>query len=123
VAGCSPGQTAALLTITPASAQPDSLRISLFGDRLLTAPRQYSLAAHPLPATVYLTHLDAGTPDFRVLADGLDAAGQAQSPGPQVIPLSPGNQVSATVRLQDGALADSDGDGIPDLIDDCPMFA
>jgi hypothetical protein len=124
LAGCADGQTSVLLRIeSAATVPPSSLRLRMFGDGEIGQPNLFSLGDRKLPATVIITHLSASTPNFRVLVDGLDATGQARSQGAVEIPLQSGQQTSATVRLTDGMLADSDGDGIPDSIDDCPLVA
>jgi hypothetical protein len=38
------------------------------------------------------------------------------------LPLSEGLEANGTVQLTDGLLGDSDGDGVPDVVDDCPLI-
>jgi hypothetical protein len=119
-AGCSSGETTALVTVEPASVQPQSLRVSMWGDGPIRSPADLSLSAHPLPGSLLIRHLDAHTPDFRVLVEGLDGAGNVNSQAAAHLLLTEGQETRATLQLVDGLLADSDGDGVPDLVDDCP---
>jgi hypothetical protein len=121
-AGCG-GETSALITVEPGSVQPQSLRISLWGDGPVRAPVELPLGAHPLPGSLLLRHLDAHTPDFRILVDGLDGAGNIGSEAAAKVLLSDGKESRAALQLVDGRLADSDGDGVPDLVDDCPTVS
>jgi hypothetical protein len=122
ISGCPDGGASVLLRIESAATMPpSSLRLRLFGNGELIPPTLFTLANKSLPATVLIAHLSASTPNFRVLVDGLDTAGKISSQGAVEIPLQSGQQTSATVRLTDGLLADSDGDGIPDSIDDCAL--
>ena len=55
IAGCG-GETTARLTIKPASTQPRSLRLFLWGDGLLRPPTDLPLGTHLLPGTLILRH-------------------------------------------------------------------
>ncbi len=120
--GCS-SETTARITVEPGSLQPQSLRVFLWGEGLLRPAIDLPLGTHLLPATVILRHLDAHTPDFRLLIDGLDGGGSIESQAGAHVPLESGQQTSVTLSLSDGLLPDSDGDGVPDVVDDCPTVS
>jgi hypothetical protein len=117
--GCG-SETTALLDIKPASQLPLSLRLTMWGEGVLRPPADLPLGARTLPGTLIVRGLDPRTPDFRVLVQGLDSAGVVQSEAGAHVPLTGGEQSLVTVQLLDGNLADSDGDDVPDVVDDCP---
>jgi hypothetical protein len=126
VAGGCGGPTTLVVALSLADGlpQPDSVRVSLFGAGPLRAPASLPIASagKQLPGTVYVGDLDATTPSFRVLCDGLDAQGAVISQAASQASLSAGAQTQLSLTLT-APLADSDGDGVPDVIDDCPQLA
>lgn len=81
-------------------------------------PEQASTAL-TLPATVVLYPAEQrGT--VRVHVRALDAADHAIADATTSVELVTGKQVEASVELGDALVADRDGDGVPDAIDDCP---
>jgi hypothetical protein len=124
LAGCT-GETNLLLdlSLAPGLAQPDTLQVSLFAQGLVGTPQRVSLAAQArtLPGRLVVSPLDASLPNPRILVDGLDAKGiliaQAASP----VQLTQGRQSELALELT-SPLTDSDGDGVPDVIDDCPSL-
>src|SRR5262245_53783613 len=121
LSGCRSPETAALITVDPASTQPASLRLTFFGDGQIAPPTHVSLAGHLLPGALLAGDLDPATRRLRVLVDGLDPAGRIASQGAAPVQLVALHTVGTTVHLSDGALTDGDGDGVPDVIDDCPQ--
>jgi hypothetical protein len=96
---------------------PDTLQLKLFGAGSLGA---YTLPVthKPFPGTVLISPLDAATPDFRVLVNGLNEDGVVMSQAATRVALVAGLQTQVNLTL--GApLMDRDGDGVPDVIDDC----
>lgn len=121
VAGGCAGETSLLLELDLASGrpQPVSLRVTRYGDGHPPAPSLLSLDGRTLPGTVVVGPLDAGVPGFRIVVDGLDGAGATTTQAAARVTLQAGAQTAAKLLL-DGLLADADGDGVPDLVDDCP---
>ncbi|HZS37798.1 MAG TPA: thrombospondin type 3 repeat-containing protein [Polyangia bacterium] len=122
-AGCG-APTSMLMSISADGAPaPDSLRVTFFGAGKLGAQSVPLTAAHrTLPGTLLVSPLDAGQPNFRWLVEGLDPLGVVTSQAAAFTALTAGAQARVDVAL--GArLADSDGDGVPDPIDDCPQTA
>jgi hypothetical protein len=120
-AGCD--STSLLLTVDDAThgVPIAALRVTLFAAGRLGAPHVLALAGHPLPGTLGLSGLDVALGhDFRVLVDGLDGTHQLIAQGAKRIALVPGHQSRASLSLMPGALPDSSGYGVPDVINDCP---
>jgi hypothetical protein len=97
--------------------QPTALRLSLFHDGVVgrsTVPT----GGHDLPGTLLLQHVPAG-PGLRLMIDGLDGAGKLLEQAAQTVSIAAAqeNHLSVTLGM---ALPDGDGDGVPDVIDDCP---
>ena len=118
-AGCSLETTLALLVENDSGTTPTLLRLTEYGAGH-TGQQLLSLGGHQLPGTLVLRGLDAGTPDFRILVDGLDDAEGIVAQAAVRSRLALAARSSATARLQAGPLPDGDGDGVPDVIDDCP---
>jgi hypothetical protein len=100
--------------------QPGALRVSLFHDGLLhrsTVPT----TGRALPGTLIVRNLRPG-PALRTQVDGLDGAGNLSSQAAQLVDLQSGLQNKLLLTLGP-ALGDADGDGVPDVIDDCPEKA
>ena len=99
--------------------QPEELRLAVFGgggievkDRRLPETGRLML-----PGDVVLYPRQAGQLRLHVRAL---AFGQQVGDGAVSVEAKAGQQESATVVLRGGALADRDGDGVPDVIDSCP---
>lgn len=120
VAGCSGGEAIVRVTVNPASTQPSALRITLYGNGRLVFPSTLALGQKLLPGAVLVQNIDASIKNFRILVDGLDGNGDIKSQGATKVTLRAGAETPTTVQLVDGQLADRDGDGVPDVIDDCP---
>ena len=122
LAGCGGGTTLLLsVSLAEGRPQPDRLRVTLYGNGLLRAPSELPLASagRALPGTVFVGGLDAATPNFRLLLDGLGATGTLTSQAAAQAQLAAGANTRLALTL--GAqLPDADGDGVPDAIDDCP---
>jgi hypothetical protein len=103
-------------------AAPASVRVTVFGMGRVGVPRAESLAGRALPGTLRIAGLDGAGPDVRLLVDGLDDAGTLTSQGTARALLVRGAQVAVDVTLA-APLPDADGDGVPDVIDDCPRIA
>ncbi len=119
--GCGSDTTLLLqLSLAAGVAQPDHVRISLYGDGLYGTPSTLPITAagKQLPGTVFVGPLASSTPDFRLQVDGLDAAGALGSQAATRPRLASGQQ-QAVALILDRPTADTDGDGVPDSIDDC----
>jgi hypothetical protein len=120
--GCgSPTSIAFNVTLTGGAAQPDSLRVTLFGagrDGVELVP--LASAGKALPGTLVVSPVDAGEPGFRWLLEGLDPLGVVKSQAAAFAVLTPSaeNPIDAALGAP---LPDADGDGVPDVIDDCPQ--
>ena len=100
--------------------QPGALRLSLYHDGILhrsTVPT----GGRALPGTLLVRHLRSG-PALRVQVDGLDGAGMMMEQGAAITDVAGAKENHLTLTL-DAPLADSDGDGVPDAVDDCPEVA
>ena len=117
-AGCSSETVLALLVTNGSSTTPSSLRVTEYGAGR-TGEQTVSLLGRRLPGTLVLRRLDASRPDFRVLVDGLDDKEQIVAQAAVRPRLVIGGRGDATAELRTGLLPDSDGDGVPDVIDDC----
>jgi hypothetical protein len=117
LAGCSAPTTVRLdVSLQPGAPAPTALTVSVYDPRGALALRRPGSAA--VPGTVVL-ELSPPVRPIRVVVHG-----ESTPPtlgGVQVSPVA-GQQTRATVVLS-SARADSDGDGVPDDLDDCPMVA
>lgn len=98
--------------------QPNALRLVLYHDGVLhrsTVP----MAGKTLPGSLLVKDLAAG-PGLRVQLDGIDGAAKLieQAAGLADIKANVENRMSLTLGPP---LADADGDGVPDVVDDCPQ--
>jgi hypothetical protein len=123
-AGCA-GDTSLLLDLelAPGFAQPATLQVTMYAQGVVGAPQSVPLASagRALPGKLIVRPLDAALPDPRVLVNGLDAQGKLFAQAAAHVALSAGHQTTVTLTL--GApLPDTDGDGVPDVIDDCPTI-
>jgi hypothetical protein len=125
LAGCTGGPTALRLELVlpdAHSGHPSSMSLSVFGPRAALL-RDVEVARGDgrlnLPGDlVVLLPDDAG--DVRLLvtaSDSPDAVGTARASVP------PHVETDVAIELETGSVRDSDGDGIPDAIDDCPTVA
>ena len=122
--GCSqPTSLLMSLSLGKGVPAPQLLRIRLYGAGELGAPALLALgsAGKQLPGTVVVGPLDPGIPDFRVLVDGLDAQGALMAQVASRLQIIAGQQMRASLVLMPPS-ADSDGDGVPDAIDDCTQL-
>lgn len=120
---CDGAESRVRVTVNPASAQPSALRVTLYGAGRLVFPSTLALGIKTLPGAVIIRNLDPDTTNPRVLIDGLDGLGNLQSQGAALLPLEAGRETQAVMQLVDGPLGDQDGDGVPDVIDDCPQIS
>jgi hypothetical protein len=122
LAGCTGDTTLLLdLSLAPGLSQPDTLEVKLFAQGLVGAPQKVSLAAQArsLPGRLVVKGLDASLPNPRILVDGLDAKGNLTSQAASPVQLTAGHQSELALELS-SPLTDTDHDGVPDVIDDCP---
>ncbi len=117
LSGCQ--QTTLLIDLQLAAglAQPSALRLSLFHGGLLSRA-SVPTDGHSLPGTLLVQKIPSG-PGLRLQMDGLDTAGDLISQAAQSINPLAGSENRLTLTLTT-PLPDSDGDGVPDVIDDCP---
>ena len=119
--GCGGGATLVVgVALAPGVPQPASLRLSAYGAGRVGTAHSVRLIGNALPGTLVLQHLDATAKDFRIVVDGLDAGGGIVAQAASRAPLRPDASSRVDVTLTAGALPDGDGDGVPDLVDDCP---
>jgi hypothetical protein len=120
--GCSDDvPTSVLLTIRAESGvAPRSLNLWLYEDttgRVIDGRRLPETGEVELPSTLVL--YPPAKRGLRILVRGVDATGAVEGEGvTEVVPVA-GTQVQVTVVLASGRLPDSDGDGVPDAIDNC----
>jgi Thrombospondin type 3 repeat len=113
-AGCGDTPTTVLVTLSVEDgAVPANVSVTLFDpERRLVAGR--ALATPRFPGTLLVDGLPAVAEEVRVVVAG--GPGQL---GGAAVELSPHHQVSLAVALSDKT-PDSDGDGVPDALDNCP---
>jgi hypothetical protein len=116
--GCT--DTRLLVTIDNNSVAPASLRIQQ-GSLNDSTPTLLAVASRSFPLEVRFYDLHSSP--LVVLVEGLDGAGKVVSHGAAKASLDMGHETTAQLPLSDGAFLDSDGDGIPDSVDDCPAVA
>src|SRR5262249_55490357 len=114
--GCT-GDTRLLVTIDNDSVVPASLRITQ--GTLHDPATQVSVGSRPFPLKVRFYDLHAA-PSLVVLVEGLDSGGTVVSHGALKAALKTGRETDAELALTDGPSLDTDGDGIPDSVDECP---
>jgi hypothetical protein len=121
VCGCGGPTSLGLdVSLSGGLAEPDSLRVTLYGaGRLGTQTAPLASAGKRLPGRLVVTPVDAGTPGFRWLLEGLDPLGAVMAQAAAATPLAAGRETDVAALLA-GKLQDTDGDGVPDVIDDCP---
>jgi hypothetical protein len=109
------------LQITVAEDVPplDAIVVRLFDVRAVGAGTRLDVRGKPARGDVLITDVDPRRGDLRVLVTGRDAGdlvvAQAALRATPVI----GRVVDVPLLLGAGALPDVDGDGVPDVIDDC----
>jgi hypothetical protein len=117
--GCESETTLLLdLRLTDGMPQPSALRISLFHDGLLHRST-VATTGRVLPGTLIVRNLRPG-PALRTQVDGLDGRGDLSSQAAQLVDIQTGPDNKLLLTLGP-PLADADGDGVPDVIDDCPQ--
>ncbi len=115
LAGCNAAPTTLLVSLSVESgAAPTSVAVSLYDVRHRIVDRQ-SVATTHFPGTLLVDGLSASAEALRVIVEG----GPGQLGGNSVTTL-PHHQVTVAVTLSTHAV-DSDGDGIPDPLDNCPF--
>jgi hypothetical protein len=122
LAGCKETPTSILLTIRAEPEVPalDELRLTVFSDAGVEVKnsRLPESGAPSLPDDVALFPGESSG-DLRVLVRGL-AGGSEVAEGTNIVELQRGVQVRAVVVLRGDRYPDDDGDGVPNLIDNCP---
>jgi hypothetical protein len=113
LAACN-GPTTLIVSIDGPVNNPSSLTLSAYG------PSGVLVRDHALPGMLPGRAILNGFPD-QSLPIRLAAHGDALA-ATTTVRLSPGAQVSASLSLA-ANVADSDGDGVPDSIDNCPNIA
>jgi hypothetical protein len=99
----------------------DALRLAVYSPRglELSGYRLPAAGAPELPATVVLYPPAAG--ELRLSLRGRRGSAIVAE-GSASAQVEAGTQSSASIVLQLGRLPDGDGDGVPDVIDDCPQL-
>ena len=118
-AGCRQAPTTVRVSLAAGSGfSADDLKISVFDRNGRVVNGSDLGAASRLPGDV-VVELSGGAGEVRVVAAGWstgamtgDAAGR--------VPVVAGSEVPLLLTLATPALPDSDGDGVPDVIDNCP---
>ncbi|MFZ5788096.1 MAG: DUF2341 domain-containing protein, partial [Acidobacteriota bacterium] len=100
----------------------DEIRLSVLvpSGVAVSAQRLPAAGAPSLPGEVVLYPKESGV--VRLWARGL-RGGASVGDGATQATAEPGKQVRATLTLKAGALPDTDRDGIPDAVDNCPAIA
>lgn len=122
--GCSDdAPTTVLLRIERGTLEraPSQLLLSVYGDggRYIDSQRVPEVGAPELPGEVVLYPKDAAD-TLRLQVEASDEVGAPVGYGVATVTLIAGSQTRALVVLQRDVLADGDGDGVPDVIDNCP---
>ena len=114
-----PGSVLLEIEAEPSLAKPDELRLTVLGaGGVEVKERRLPEAGKPtLPSSVVLYPRRAG--GLRILVRAL-AAGARVGEGATLAEARDGAQVGARVTLRAAALPDRDGDGLPDVVDNCP---
>jgi hypothetical protein len=123
VGGCGPSSTSLLVTIVaaPGTPAPDSVRVRVFDEG--GALYGFTSFAAPAPGAdgSLGTVLVYAEPDqgLRVQAQGLKSQALVTE-GVVLSRVTAGKQVAVSLTLGPQRPADRDGDGVPDLLDNCP---
>jgi hypothetical protein len=128
LASCKAEPTSVELVVAlPAGVErPVKLCVAAFGNGLIpsAAPADGCVTLRDgdtAPFTIGIELPDgAPSPRFRVRVDGRALDGSLRSQAADHIPLVEGARVEHLLTLTAGALPDCDGDGVPDVIDECP---
>jgi len=127
LAGCVDPPTSVVLQVHAASNLPavDSLRLTLFDEqgivvnaKRLPEPGPNGAMALKLPDSVVL-YPDRDSGVLRIQVAGL-AGSMGVGEGTTKVTVVPKSQVWASVTIYPGRQPDGDGDGVPDVIDNCP---
>ena len=129
LAGCTSAPPASLLlTITsaPGAPAPEAVQVRTFDGSGALQPFTSFVAPPPRPdgqlGTVVIYPAHGGDPALRIQAQGM-RQGVVISEGTTRATVASGRQETATLALAAARAADSDGDGVPDAIDNCPAQA
>jgi hypothetical protein len=117
--GCGAAPTTIRLSLT-ADAAPDQLFVSVydpFRDLVLHRAADH---AGPLPGQLIVEGLPSVGQLIRVAVAGSGASGNSLAGGEVMV--VPGSEVALPLHLS-ALTADSDGDGVPDTIDNCPSVS
>lgn len=108
----------------PALSAPDHVVLELYGSAgwEVRARRLPASGTVTLPSEVVL-YPPRASGTLRVLLRGRQASGDMLGEGSGEVALQADEQVKLTVTIRPGRLADRDGDGVPDVIDNCPDLA
>ncbi len=114
--GGAPTTVTARVELAPGAPAPTALRVSLY-DATHALARGVPTASAALPGTLRLT-VPAVTETLRLVVDG-----DASTPlaGGARADVQPGRDVAVLIRL--APAGDTDGDGVPDSVDNCPTVA
>jgi Lectin C-type domain len=104
------------LSLADGATAPDAVSVSVF-DRFGGVAYGVPISARLPGDLVVLVSSDSEM--VRVVAVGT-LAGQPVVNGILAVPVTAGRQTELPLVLDSGTLVDSDGDGVPDVIDDCP---
>lgn len=102
---------------------PDTLRLTIYSSEgmALTGQRLPATGKPSLPGQVVL-YPPQGSGTLRLHLQASLASARVGE-GAATVELRSGQQVAVTISVDPGRLVDRDGDGVPDLIDNCPDHA
>jgi hypothetical protein len=117
-AGCHGGSTEVRVEVTgpTGAAAPTTVAINVFDPQGLIG--HADIAPAMLPGAITVRGLPASAEELRVVGIGVSATG-VQSLGGTRVEVVPLARTTAMVALSTKTI-DSDGDGVPDTLDDCP---
>jgi len=123
--GCRSSATSILLRVDAEEGfpRPDELRLSIYSGRgVEVSGRRVPEEGSPtLPGEVLLQPSSAAAGRLRVHLQAV-TVGSVVGEGAVVVETRDGEQVEARLTLSQGRLSDADGDGVPDVVDSCPVW-
>ncbi len=119
-AACNAAPTSVRISLTLASGDPvpEQILLNVFDRRGRVISQADVGSGDALPGDV-LVLLAPDASSARAVAIGF-GGGRALCTGYGAVPVDPGAEAELALTLSAGAVPDTDGDGVPDPIDDCP---